>query len=108
VLPSNINSNMIVLIPKIPGARSMGDYRHIALANFQFKTITKIVADRLACITSRIISIEQRGFVRDRNIFDCVIIASEAIILLTNGSMVGTLLSRSTSPRPLTHLIEIF
>jgi len=39
----------------------------------------EIVADRLACITSRIISIEQRGFVRDRNISDCVILASEAI-----------------------------
>ncbi|XP_039682998.1 uncharacterized protein [Medicago truncatula] len=79
LVPPNINSSMIVLIPKIQGARAMGDYRPIALANFQFKIITKILADRLACITSRIISVEQRGFVRDRNISDCVIIASEAI-----------------------------
>ena len=78
-LPSNINSNMIVLIPKIPGSKSMGDYRPIALANFQFKIVTKIVADRLASITSRIISIEQQGFIWDRNISDCVILASEAI-----------------------------
>lgn len=70
---------MIVLIPKIPGARSMGDYRPIALANFQFKIVTKIVADKLACITSRIIFVEQRGFVRDHNISDCVILAFEAI-----------------------------
>jgi len=47
VLPPNINSNMTVLIPKTPGARSMGDYRPIALANFHFKIVTKIVADRL-------------------------------------------------------------
>jgi len=78
-LPTNINSNMIVLIPKAPGAKSMGDYRPITLANFQFKIVTKIVADRLAIITSRIISIEQRGFIRDRNIIDCVILALEAI-----------------------------
>ena len=78
-VPPNINSNMIVLILKTVGARSMGDYRPIALANFQFKIVTKIVADRLACITSRIISVEQRGFVRDRNISECIIIASEAI-----------------------------
>jgi len=81
-VPPNINSNMIVLIPKISRARSMGDYRPIALANFQFKIITKIVADRLACITSRIISVEQRGFVRDRSIAECVIIASEALNIL--------------------------
>jgi len=79
VLPPNINFNMIVLIPKVPGARTMGDYRPITLANFQFKIVTKTVADRLACITSRIISIEQRGFAPDRNISDCVIIASENI-----------------------------
>jgi len=79
MLPTNFNSNLIVLIPKIPGAGSMSDYRPIALANFQFKIVTKILADRLACITSRIISVEQRGFVRDRNISDCIILASEAI-----------------------------
>jgi len=60
----------------------MGDYRPIALANFQFKVITKILADRLAPITMRIISIEQRGFIRDHNIHECVILTSEVINLL--------------------------
>ncbi|XP_024630075.1 uncharacterized protein [Medicago truncatula] len=81
-LAQNINSNLIVLIPKVPGARVMGDYRPIALANFQFKIISKILADRLADITMRIISVEQRGFIRDRDISKCVILASEAINLL--------------------------
>jgi hypothetical protein len=71
--------NSVVLIPKSPGAKSMGDYRPIALANFQFKIVTKIVADRLSVITFRIISAEQRGFVRDRNISECIILASEVI-----------------------------
>jgi len=91
VLPPNINSNMIVLIPKTPRARFMGDYRPIELANFQFKIFTKIVADRLACITSRIISIEQRGFVRDHDISECVIIASEAINSLDKRQYGGSL-----------------
>jgi len=91
LLPNNINSNLIVLIPKVPGANSMGDYRPIALANFQFKIITKILADRLAYITSRIISIEQRGFVRDRNISDCVILASEAINSLDKNHFGGNI-----------------
>jgi len=91
MLPNNFNSNVIVLIPKIPGAKSMGDYRPIALANFQFKIITKILADRLACITSRIISTEQRGFVRDRNISDCVILAFEAINCLEKNQYGGNI-----------------
>jgi len=70
---------MIVCIPKVPGARTMGDYRPIALANIKFKIVTKIVADRLAGMTSQIISIEQRGFVRGRNISECIVLASEAI-----------------------------
>ena len=61
------------------GAQVMGDFRPIALTNFQFKIITKILADRLCLITMRIISIEQRDFIRDRNISECVILASEAI-----------------------------
>jgi len=91
LLPNNINSNLIVLIPKVPGANSMGDYRPIALANFQFKIVTKIVADQLAYITSRIISIEQRGFVRDRNISDCIILASEAINSLDKNQFGGNI-----------------
>jgi len=91
LMPNNINSNLIVLIPKVPGENSMGDYRPIALANFQFKIITKILADRLAYITSRIISIEQRGFVRDRNISDCVILASEAINSLDKNQFGGNI-----------------
>jgi hypothetical protein len=78
----NINSNLIVLIPKVPGARVMGDYRPITLANFQFKIVTNNIADRLANITTRIISVEQRGFIRDRYISECVILAYEAINLL--------------------------
>lgn len=82
---------IFILILKVQGAKSMGYYRPIALANFQFKIVTKIVADRLAIITSRIISIEQRGFIRDRNIADCVILASEAINSLDKKQYGGNL-----------------
>jgi len=78
----NLNSNLIVLIPKVPSACSMGDFRPIALANFQFKIVTKILAERLAIISMRIVSPQQSGFVHDRNIYGCVILASEVINLL--------------------------
>jgi hypothetical protein len=67
----------------------MGDFRPIALANFQLKIITKIIADRLTSITMRIISIEHRGFIRERNISYCVILASEAINCMDKRKFTG-------------------
>ena len=46
VLIPNINSNILVLIPKVPEAATMGYFRPIALVNFQFKIATKILADK--------------------------------------------------------------
>ena len=73
---------MIVLIPKVIGAQAMGDFRPIALANFQFKIVTKILADRLSIVAMRIVSLEQRSFLRDRNISECIILASEAVNMI--------------------------
>jgi len=56
-----MNSNVVSLIPK--GADSIKDYRPIAVANFKFKIISKILADRLALVATRIISPNQYGFV---------------------------------------------
>lgn len=82
VLAHNTNSNLIVLIPKVTWAQAMGDFCIIALANFQFKIVIKILANRMPLITMCIISIEQLGFIRDCNISKCVILAYEAIILI--------------------------
>lgn len=91
LLMPNLNFNIIVLIAKVSGADSLGDFRLIALANFQYKIITKTLADRLAQITTRIVSVNQRGFIRDRNISACVIIASEAINFLDKKNFGGNL-----------------
>ena len=54
---------MVSLIPKIQGADSIKDYRSIVVANFKFKIISKILADRLALVAGRVISPNQNGFV---------------------------------------------
>ncbi|XP_019459896.1 PREDICTED: uncharacterized protein LOC109359653 [Lupinus angustifolius] len=46
----NHNSNSVVLIPKFPRADKIEDFRPIALANFQFKVISKVLAYRLAIV----------------------------------------------------------
>jgi hypothetical protein len=78
ILP-NYNANTLILIPKIPSANSIDQFRLIAMANFKFKIISKVLADRLAQILPSIISKEQRGFVNGRNIKDCVCLASKAV-----------------------------
>jgi hypothetical protein len=90
ILP-NFNSNTLILIPKSANAESIQHFRPIALANFKFKIISKVLADRLATIMPSIISQEQRGFIKGRNIKDCICLASEAINLLNRKSYGGSL-----------------
>ena len=90
-LLNNYNSNSIVLIPKTSNADTIGDFRPIALANFKFKVISKILADRLAVLMPHIISKEQRGFIKGRNIKDCIFLASEAINLLEKKAFGGNI-----------------
>jgi len=61
------------------------------MANFKFKIISKIIADRLALILPDIISKEQRGFIKGRHIKDCICLISEAINLLHKKSFGGNL-----------------
>ncbi|MCH90684.1 RNA-directed DNA polymerase (Reverse transcriptase) [Trifolium medium] len=82
----NFNSNTLVLIPKTDNADSVNDYRPIAIANFKFKLISKIIADRLASIMPAITSIQQRGFIKGRSIKDCICLTSEAINVMQNRS----------------------
>ena len=77
LLSSGVNCNLMILIPKVPGANSMDRFRPIILSNFLFKVVTKILTDRLGTIASRIISKNQFGFLKGRHIEDCIVAASK-------------------------------
>ncbi|XP_019433069.1 PREDICTED: uncharacterized protein LOC109339965 [Lupinus angustifolius] len=79
------------MILKPYNAERIEDYRPIALANFQSKIITKVLADKLASIVAGDVSPNQRGFVKDKNIKDYICIASEAINLLEHKTFGGNL-----------------
>ncbi|MCH94435.1 RNA-directed DNA polymerase (Reverse transcriptase), partial [Trifolium medium] len=87
----NFNANTLILIPKTSNADTIDQYRPIAMANFKFKIISKVIADRLAQIMPTIISKEQMGFVHGRNIMDCLCLASEAANLLQSKVFGGNL-----------------
>lgn len=71
-----------MLIPKILYHSKMEHYRPIALANFKFKIINKVLTDRLATIVPNIISSHQMGFIQGRYIGDCICLTSGAINML--------------------------
>lgn len=82
-LPPNYNSNSIILIPKTPNADTIDQFRLVSLANLKFKIISKILPN--------IISKEQRGFVKGRNIRDCIALTSKAINVLDKKCFGGNL-----------------
>ena len=77
-----LNSNFMVLIPKFPNADSVDQFRPIVLGNFVFKIITKILANRLANVATRIVDPHQFGFIKGQNIETCIASASECVNLL--------------------------
>ncbi|XP_062005969.1 uncharacterized protein LOC133723163 [Rosa rugosa] len=78
----HFNSIVVILIPKKQEADRIADFRPIALANFVFKIITKIIATRLSPIVARIVSPNQSAFITGRSVADPIILTSECINLL--------------------------
>lgn len=66
VLPG-FNANTIILIPKV-----LDMLRLIAVANFKFKIVSKVLADKLAAIMMLLVSKEQRGFIQRRITHNCI------------------------------------
>jgi len=87
----NFNVNIIDLIPKTNKADTVEQFRPIAIANFKFKVISKILANRLSTIMLAISSIQQRGFIKGRIIKDCICLTSEVINVLHKKTFGGNL-----------------
>lgn len=64
----SLNFIFLIFIPKSKEANSIDKFFPIVLGIFLFKVITKIISDRLALIASRIVSLNQFGFIRGRQI----------------------------------------
>lgn len=79
VIPDNLNTTYLTLIPKLDRPVSVGDYRPIALCNLLYKLITKIIAERLKPVLGKFISVEQFGFLPNRQILHAVGIVQEVL-----------------------------
>lgn len=72
-----MNQTYLALIPKIKAPTKACHYRPIALCNFSYKILTKIIANRLKAFMPTLISENQSAFVSRRQIQDNIIVAHE-------------------------------
>ena len=79
VMPANLNSTFIALIPKMDEPQTFVDFRPIALCNILYKITSKIIAEHLKVFLSDCISKEQFGFLKGRSIHDAVAISQEVL-----------------------------
>jgi hypothetical protein len=68
----SINTAFITLIPKKAYPENMNDYRTISLVSLPLKIITKLMANRMQKVIIPLIHQNQYGFIKGRNIQDCL------------------------------------
>jgi hypothetical protein len=76
---ARFNFRVLSLIPKIPGADRITQFRQIALINVVFKIVSKALATKLDPIANRIISPNQIAFIKGRFILDGVLALHEIV-----------------------------
>jgi exonuclease III len=89
---ARLNFGVISLIPKVPGADSIRQFRPIALINVIFKFVAKAYAIRLAPLAHRIIDRSQTAFIRGRCLHEGVLALHEIAHELRTKKLGGLLL----------------
>lgn len=79
LLSIGLNSNFLTLIPKVENADVLESFHPIVLGNFLFEVISKIISSQLGLITRRIISPNQFGFIKVRQIQYCIVVAFDYV-----------------------------
>ena len=74
-----LNRAYIVLIPKVPGAEHVRDFRPISLSNSIYLIIAKVLANRLRKVLPPLISPLQSAFLPGRQMADSIVLAEEIV-----------------------------
>ncbi|XP_026378820.1 uncharacterized protein LOC113273292 [Papaver somniferum] len=78
-IPACMDSNFLMLLPKVKNARKPNQFRPIGLMNFSFKVITKIITSRLIAVVDKVVSPQQGAFIKGRNIQEKIVLASKMV-----------------------------
>lgn len=76
---SSINETLLVLIVKISTPINISQYRPISLCSVVYKTITKIIANKIQPLLPLLLKPNQCSFIPGRLIIDNIIIAQEIV-----------------------------
>lgn len=76
-VPEYLNRTVIVLIPKIQGPETIGNYRPISFCTIIYKIISKVILTQIRLHLEFLISPYQTAFVSGRRGADNVIIVQE-------------------------------
>nr|GEX81113.1 RNA-directed DNA polymerase, eukaryota, reverse transcriptase zinc-binding domain protein [Tanacetum cinerariifolium] len=77
--PKGCNSSFIALIPKIPDANMVKDFRPICLIGSMYTIIAKILSNRLVGVLGDLVSEVQSAFIAERQILDGPFILNEVL-----------------------------
>lgn len=78
-LLKQVNHGVVALIPKVKHAPKARDFRPISCCNVFYKTITKIIANRLAEVVPSIVDQAQNAFLEERLMNDNILLAQQLI-----------------------------
>ncbi|XP_074289449.1 uncharacterized protein LOC141614601 [Silene latifolia] len=76
-MPRAANSTLIALIPKKDAPQSVFDFRPISCCTVFYKTVSKILANRMKSVLGDIVGLEQAAFIEGRDLFDNSMLAHE-------------------------------
>jgi hypothetical protein len=99
----SLNFGIISLIPKVPYATKIQQYRPICVLNVSFKIFIKVGTNRLNRVAQKVVSPTQTAFLPGRNIMEGVVILHETNMNYILGSAMGLFLE-STLKRHMTRL----
>jgi hypothetical protein len=89
---ARLNFGILSLIPKVPGADNIKQFRPIALINVIFKLVSKAYAFRLSPVAHQITSQAQTAFIKGRFIQDGPLALHEIIHELKTKKLAAILL----------------
>ncbi|KAJ8436691.1 hypothetical protein Cgig2_025521 [Carnegiea gigantea] len=78
-LLKEFNATLIVSVPKIPQLKVASDLRHIACCNVAYKTITKMLCNRLKDVLPNLVDQSHSAFIAGRSIMHSVIISKDLV-----------------------------
>ncbi|GJY23242.1 RNA-directed DNA polymerase, eukaryota, reverse transcriptase zinc-binding domain protein [Tanacetum coccineum] len=78
-IPPGCNSSFIALIPKVPDANLVKDFRPISLIGSIYKIIAKILSNRLVNVLGDIVNEVQSAFIAERQMLDGPFILNEIL-----------------------------